>query len=226
MPPVPNAPEGVLTVIRWIMGAVYFALLALAVWWLVLFNRKSVKAQFVGAVAAETPSLGGPGVGVPVAEQRVRGPLAITVIAWILVVCSPFALVSLLLHMPVLLFGHVFRGPSASVLMLGTAAAQLIAGVGVLKLKEWAHSLMLGLQALWLASGVAAILNLNIEARMKELTQEMFSRYMPNMLIPAYTMNMRANMAIGLLFPTIVIFLLVYYREQFREASQRAGSRT
>ena len=94
-PPNPNVPAGFMSVIFTILIIMALLLGALATCWLIYFSRRTVKAQFVGEAAAALPR---------------RGPLSITIIAWMLVVSSFFVLPGSLSRYPALLLGLVVGG--------------------------------------------------------------------------------------------------------------------
>ena len=69
---VPNLSADSMQAVRWILLFFYGLPLIAGIWWLILFNRKTVKAQF----AATTTSAG------PSQTQKSRCPLPVAVFAW------------------------------------------------------------------------------------------------------------------------------------------------
>jgi len=58
--------------VRWILLIVYGVPLLIGTWWLVLFNRQTVKTQFAGPTFSDAVDL----------PQKPACPLAISVLAW------------------------------------------------------------------------------------------------------------------------------------------------
>src|SRR5260370_35682341 len=124
--------------------------LRIGMWWLILFNRKSVKTQFAGQ--GESADLGLP--------RKPACPLPISVLAWFYV-ASVLNLVFLPLlpfHIPLFVFGYGLPASAGRIALIITSLAFAVAGVGLLKLKPWSCSLTIGLQLFWLASGVVSAL--------------------------------------------------------------------
>jgi hypothetical protein len=149
-----------------LIGA-FTALFALAqigvgIWWLVFFNRASVKAQFLaqspsfpyleqGAApyAIEMPHSATPpppnsapptGLAPPLSRSiaapnlTVR-PLSITIIAWFMLVSCLFVPFNILLHAPVLVFATILTGLPAVIFVLIVAALNVYIGIALLRMK-------------------------------------------------------------------------------------------
>lgn len=106
----------------------YGVIFALAVFWLVFFNTRSVREQFRGVASAG-----------PHARQGRPRPISITVMGWYFLItgCSfPFYF---LLHFPVPIFGFLLKGPTGSLIILTLTFLKIVMGVGLLKLQPWAR---------------------------------------------------------------------------------------
>lgn len=95
IPPEQNVSPGLIKGVLAVVLIFELMLAALGVWWLVFFNRRNVKAQFLEKAEAATPR---------------RGPLSITIIAWLLVVGGLSLPFQLLFSYPTIMFGFVLRG--------------------------------------------------------------------------------------------------------------------
>src|SRR6266852_3734887 len=163
-PNAPNLPAESMQAFRWIILIIYGVPLLIGIWWLILFNRKTVKAQFAGQ--GESADQGLP--------RKPACPLPISVLAWFYV-ASVLNLVFLPLlpfHIPLFVFGYVLPGSAGRIALIITSLAFAVAGVGLLKLKPWSYSLTIGLQLFWLASGVVSALTPNYGAVMDSYMKE------------------------------------------------------
>jgi hypothetical protein len=131
--PNPDVPRSVFVVTMGIMLMVSLAFVGIGVWWLILFNRKDVKAQFTGGI--ESAPLQGPAI-----------PMRILVIAWLMVapVVGLPVFLAVRTPLPAFLFGVQLRGPLAVALLLIQFAVGVTAGVGLLRRRRGAHALAIG----------------------------------------------------------------------------------
>jgi hypothetical protein len=231
--PFPTLPDSPISVgmIRLTVMLFYGGPLTIAVWWLILFTRPRIVAQFKAASIATASMSGDPFIAVPVPVRPGDAPTtdACTVPASlpspslpipILVLACFFLLSSLSIFfifftsVPALVFGRAFTGMMGSVVYATWCALYVIAGVGMLKRIPWAYSVAIGVQILGIVSGVITLLSANFE--------DVIRRAMASMNMPSanvYTMqsmtHLRGFSLIGLLFPLAILGLLVYYRPQF-----------
>jgi hypothetical protein len=220
--PPPNAPElppGSMEAVRWILLIVYGLPLIIGIWWLILFNRKAVKAQFEGAATAMD-------IGRP---QKPRCPLPIAVLAWFYLtsILNLLFLPFLPIRFPVFVFGQVLSAKVGLAVLILTSLGFLVAGVGVLKLKPWSYSLMIGLQVFWLASTAVSLLTPGYGAAMDSFTKEMQAwLHLPETQFPPadFSHHYGWMMALGLVFAGAILGLLVYYRQRFLEAASAEAS--
>jgi len=241
--PIPTSPESPVsaTMIRIAMVLFYGGPLAIALWWLILFTRPAIVAQFKAAVAPAGGGSGDPFTAIPVplqADGSVQGsaaPAAYEVPAPLpgpsvpvpIIVLACFFLLSALsiffiffLHMPAMVFGHAFTGLTGSVVYATWCLLYAIAGVGMLKRVPWTYSVAIGVQIAGIVSGIITLLSPNFDDIMR---RAMSSMNMPSAEV--YTMqsmtHLRGFSVIGLLFPLAILGLLVYYRPQFLKSAQR-----
>lgn len=149
--------------------AVFYGLLgALAIFWLFFFNRTRVKEQFqIKPREFVEPALQpGPQTAFATPERTATSrPLSISIIAWFLLIGSAFGPLSMLysrtvfhgVQIPLCFLGIFLVGWTAFLTMLVWMAAQMIAAVGLLKLKNWARLTTIGLQFLGILNVVLMV---------------------------------------------------------------------
>lgn len=232
--PLPTPPDSPVTstMIRVIMAIFYGGPMAIAVWWLILFTRPGITAQFKMAAAGASgdpfnaipvsapldangapmayaaPALLPPATGVPV-------PIIVLACFFLLSALSIFFI--FFMHMPAMVFGHAFTGLTGSVVYSTWCLLYAIAGIGMLRRVAWAYSVAIGVQILGIVSGIMTLLSPNFDDVMR--------RAMSSMKMPAPDVyqiqsmtHLRGFSFIGLLFPIAILGMLVYYRPQFLRA--------
>ncbi len=223
-PPNPHSPAfpaESMTAVRLILLFVYGIPFVIGVWWLILFNRKSVKAQFSDATGPADPEL----------PRKPACPLPIAVLAWFYVglLLNLFFLPLLPSYVPLFVFGYVLPGSAGKTVLIVTSLAYVVAGIGLLKLKPWSYSLTIGLQLFWLASGVVSLLTPNYGAVMDSYMKEVqASLHLPETYSSPFDFAQHYGwmMVGGLVFGGAIFGLLVYYRQRFFEAASRAAAAT
>lgn len=213
----PGLPESFTVIFRIMLLVIYGLPLAVGIWWLILFNRKAIKEQFtrIATVDASLP-------------QKPRCPLPIAVLAWFFVTSAAnvFILPVLPFRAPALLFGKWVYPPAGTVIFILSCASITVAGVGLLKLKSWSYSLTIGLQLLWLTSGVVTMLtpgfSASFDAMVAKLNEAM---HLPqNLNGPLdYSQFARWGMIGGIVLGAAILVMLLYYRERFLEAASAAN---
>ena len=218
-PNTPDLPAGSMTALRLILLFVYGIPLLIGVWWLILFNRKSVKAQFAGSALPTDPTV----------PPKPACPLPIAVLAWFYIA----SILNLLFlpffpsPVPVFVFGRVFPGRVGLTILTLSFLAFFAAGVGLLKLKSWSYNLTLGLQLFWLVSTIVSLLSPNYKPVMDSFMKDMqASMHMPETPFSAASFSHNYSWIVVpiLLFGGAVLGLLVYYRTRFLEAASRTAS--
>jgi hypothetical protein len=132
-PPNSNLGPGFATEVRLGLVLLWAIPAAIAIWWLVLFTRSSVKGQFSPNSAALSGRDSLPPLGRP------TRPLSITVIGWLLIVGSAFIPFNLVLRAPAVLFTTLLGGWPATLFYVLIAALNLAVGIALLQLKSWAR---------------------------------------------------------------------------------------
>jgi hypothetical protein len=218
-PNAPDLPAASMQLFRGILLIIYGMPLLTGIWWLILFNRKSVKAQFAGQGVSDDPGL----------PRKPACPLPVAVLAWFYIasVLNLLFLPLLPFHVPLMVFGYVLPGSAGKILLIIASLVFGIAGIGLLKLKPWSYSLTIGLQFFWLASGIVSALTPNYGAVMDSYMKEVqASFHLPETDASAFNFGQHYGwiMVGGLVFAGAILGLLVYYRPRFLEASSRAAA--
>jgi hypothetical protein len=185
LPVTPNTAQNFNFIFRFTTASFCAVLLFIAVWWLVLFTRKSVVAQFSGPAAIATipavPTPAGYAVRAAVTPS-LRRPLTITLIAWLYVVSVPMMIPSLLLsqaqRIPVPFFSTMLEGRGVLIYFAVFAPLILAAGIALLKNKTWGFWLAAGIQLFGLLN-LAATTFLPGRAARWESFMEYFQRSFP-----------------------------------------------
>jgi hypothetical protein len=151
----PNLPPNFTAMMRVGMDTVFGLIAALGGFWLYFFNKKSVKEQFGGARPAGQEMAADLS-----AEKSNARPLSITIIGWYLLIASGLSPLFLLLSrtllhgqpMPLCFLGFFVFGRSAILILVVWMAAQFVAAVGLLKLRNWGRVVTIWLQVLGIAN--------------------------------------------------------------------------
>ncbi|HXJ04705.1 MAG TPA: hypothetical protein VNH65_06385 [Candidatus Acidoferrum sp.] len=209
----PALPENFTVMFRIMLLVIYGLPLAVGIWWLILFNRKAIKEQFTRSAPVD-PSL----------SQKPRCPAPIAVLAWFFITSAANVLILPLLpfRAPALLFGKWFDPPAGTVIFIAACASIAVAGVGLLKLKPWSYSLTIGLQLLWLTSGVVTMLTPGFSARFDAMVTNINEAlHLPQDLNGPldYSQFARWGMIGGVVLGVAILVMLLYYRERFLEAA-------
>jgi len=216
----PNITADSMQAVRFIILGIYGLPLVVGIWWLILFNRKTVKAQFAATASPLDPAV----------PQKPRCPVPVAILAWLNITAAPhiFILPFLPFSIPVFLFGHVFRGTIGNTFYVLICSLLLVTGIGLLKLKPWSYPLAIGFQLFGIASTIVTVVDPNYPSRIAALLAEMNNamHLPPNLYYnPDSLQSMHWFMYIGLLVPVAVLGILFYYRERFMEAASSAASK-
>lgn len=209
LPINPTGPQLDPGALKTVMLLVYGIPVLIGIWWLVLFNLRGTRAQF-----AATPSDTSPGISsVP------SCPLPVQIIAVFYLFSLLSVIVIPLLHMPIpaIIFGHALYGSAAKTLFVLTGLLLVIGAIGLLKLQKWSYPLVLGIQGIWLLSGVVTIFSPTYPSLLQEMLSQM---HFPEGTPFPYSMRqLQFFSSFGLLFSILPIAILVYYRRRFMEAA-------
>jgi hypothetical protein len=188
MPDSPNAPRA--STIRWVMVAVYIVPLVIGVWWLVLFNMRSIRAAFANIAGPTTPGAASP------------RPLSISIIAWWNIAGGALSLIPAATQMPAFIAGILLTGWSATLVYVFFAAVGLYLGWGLLKLDERARVLMIG----WFALSGAHMAYIGLAPGARARMQE-FERSLRIESPPPQPPTLDASTV----FPVIAVFAVAFF---------------
>jgi len=127
------------------LGLVYLFVFSLAVWWIVLFSRKSVVAQFSSGAEAS----------ISLTASKPVCPPPIALLAWLSIICSALAAFSWPLifgRIPAMLFTRVYPIQTSQWIWAANILLFLLCGVGLLKLYRWSYDATIVLHVFWTVS--------------------------------------------------------------------------
>jgi len=211
----PIDPSVSKSVLATVLVFIYGIPVVIALWWLILFTRPSVTAQFQAATASAPPLPRSASI-----LNNPQCPLAIRIVAWYLasfVLALPF-LPFLPFHVPAFYFGHLFRGPAASFVLFLNFAILSITGIGLLLLKRWSYPLTIVSQLLFCVNGLFAALSPSFELMIRSVMADM---NLPDLPYLSETMwrNMRYFNLLGLVVPVAIVVTLLLFRRSFYSAA-------
>lgn len=156
-----------------VMAGMSFLFMLVGVWWLVYFNLRSVCAVFAGHVDVapeERPA------DAPIERAKPEGDaigVLVSCLAVLYLLGAAGMVVGALLHLPLLLFSHIFDGNAASMMMLFMAAVSIWMGIGMLRRLKAAWAVALVFNAFGLLSELWMLLPMS---HTPELEQELLVR--------------------------------------------------
>jgi hypothetical protein len=202
-----------------VLAFTYGIPILVAIWWLVLFTRRSVVEQFHAAAAA--------GIGINPPTPLLNNPecpLAIRAVGWYLasfILFLPF-LPFLPSHLPALYFGHLFKGPSGILAHFLSFALFAIPGIGLLLLKRWSYVLTFGTQLLYCVNCLVIVLSPSFESNMSATSAELGVPIPPSTVLP----EIRYLVLLTLVLPLAILVILYVYRRPFYAAAELASKQT
>ena len=212
-------PPGMKTIILATLVFVYGVPVILAFWWLILFTRRSVVAQFQARAAMLAPSR-------TVRFSKPGCPLPVSIVAWFLLssILSLAILPFLPFPLPAIFFGHMFVGPVAMVLLLVQSLGIVAGSIGLLRLQRWSFPLTVGLQLFYLANGLITFIAPNYVDQARTIVKQM-QIPSPPAGTPDFLRYARYFGWTGLLVPLACIIALLYSREAFYSAASPSPQR-
>lgn len=219
----PIDPSVSKSVLASVLAFIYGIPVVIATWWLILFTRPSVAAQFQAtAISPASPPRS------PSFLNNPQCPLPVRIVAWYLasfVLALPF-LPFLPFHVPAYYFGHLFRGPSSTLILFLNFAILSVTGIGLLLLKRWSYPLTIATQLLFCANGLLAALSPSFDSMMRSVMADM---NIPD--LPYFTESMLRNLRyfnlLGLIIPVaIIVTLLLSHRSFYTAATPKLPAPT
>jgi hypothetical protein len=198
LPAQPSVTPGMMAAIRWGMAGFYGLLAAIGVWWLVLFNLRSIKEYFVQEATSAPPAR----------------PLSVSVIGWYLLISSLFLAVPMVIRLPAFVFGAVVTGWAGLAVYAVFAAAQVVVGAGLLRLREPARVGAIVYFCFGALNGVVTWALPGYEAKMQLMLREM-PKFSPAGAPPQMPQPMWVFTLLGIAFVAIPVWFLVRRRAAF-----------
>jgi hypothetical protein len=208
-PSNPNLPANFMAMMRIGMAIVFGLIAALGGFWLYFFNKKNVKAQFLSARPAGEAMVAGLS-----AQRSSARPLSITIIGWYLLITSGVTLLSLLFSrsffhgqsIPLCFLGFFVFGRSAVLILVVWMTAQLVAAVGLLKLRNWGRVVTIWLQVLGIANLVLTFGPPANRVRFQQIMETMIASMHPG-LPQTFSFSLPAWIGIVASAPIVLVVL-------------------
>jgi hypothetical protein len=219
-PADPRVSRGLLAAI---LALIYAIPTAISAWWLILFTRSSVVAQFHDFATLQAPRA----PSTMSVFNNPECPLAVRIIGWYLgsfILVIPF-IPFLPSSVPAMYFGKVFFGPAALGVYAFNFALISIPGIGLLLLKRWSYPLTIASQLLASVNAIFTTSSPSYEASVRAVFEKMnipnFPSNTEQMLHYSHYFNL-----IGLLIPIAIVVTLFIAGGKFYEAANRASQRS
>jgi len=235
--PIPNPPSingpnpqfNIVLMVR-VGGTLLYAMFAtLGGFWLYFFNTQKVKAQFrkqqpfTQAAQSEVPGLPSPTPGVRFGPDHHGSPLSITIIGWYLVIGSALGPLFIVfnsaffpgLRLPFFFLGFFLFGTNAYLLFIIWMAVQIVAAVGLLKLKTWGLYTTIALQCLALLNMVLIVVIPDNRLRFQQIMDSFRVSISGRMYYSAPTFPMWIGMLSALPLIAVILFFLISQKNAF-----------
>jgi hypothetical protein len=197
---------------------VYLFVFSLAIWWIYLFSKKGVAAQFSANARFAVPQ---------VPKEPVCPP-PIALLAWLMIVSSALSALSwplILGRIPAMLFTHIYSAQTSRCIWGANVVLFLICGVGLLKLRPWSYTGSIALHIFWLVSLLVTQLSPLYESYMRICLNalELPQNY-PGLNLLHFPQWLSA---LATALPTVILIAgLFYYRRSFlKAAAESSGHR-
>jgi hypothetical protein len=205
--PDPLVSKGLLASV---LGTTYGIPVAVSLWWLILFTRRSVVAQFQAAAALRIPA----NPATPSWFNNPKCPLAVRIVGWYLasfVFFLPF-LPFLLGRFPAFFLGHVFHGPAALLVLTLNFALLFVPGFGLLLLRRWSYPATIASQLLLCINGIFAAFSPSFDSMMRAIAADMRLPEFPSDAMFSYVRYLNV---FGLVVPLAIVVTLLVCRRSF-----------
>jgi hypothetical protein len=189
---------------------------AISIWWLILFTRPSVMAQFRSVPVLEPAS---PAIFV-FRLTSPNCPLAIRVIGWYLasfVLIVPF-LPFISGRFPAFYFGHIFRGPLVTLILFLNFAILFIPGFALLLLKRWSYPLTIASQLIVCANAISATFSSSYTEAIRALLGKMNLPQLSPTTDQILSYSRYFNL-FSLAIPVAIVITLLLLRREFSAAA-------
>jgi hypothetical protein len=190
---------------------IYLFVFSLAIWWIFLFSKKSVAAQFSPNAATAAP-------------KKPVCPPPIAFLAWLMIISSALIAISwplILGRIPAMLFTHIYYEPGSSWIWAVNLVLFLACGIGLLKLQQWSYAATIALHTFWLISLFVSQLSPLYE---QYLSTCLSALQMPDSYVVFHFHIPQWISALGTAIPTLLLLAgLFYYRRSFLKAAAESS---
>jgi hypothetical protein len=204
--PMPNfgaeMPPAFMTFVYGFIVVTYLFLGGLGVWWLRYLTRHPVRVAFLGEAGAALPR---------------RGPLSVTIIAWVMLVSGCLWPLVFVLTYPIMLFGVLLQGWEARLAIALLGIVTLIAGAGLLRWRAGAYPLAMGLLIVGGLNVLSYFVIPGAFTRFQEALTALFPQTSGmNAFVPsAY---LKFAVAMGFVYVGVPLYFLIVNRRAFLDA--------
>ena len=234
----PSLPFNFMSVTRIAMALFYGVFAVLGCSWLYFFNKRSVKVQFEERPSTLESAAGdlfsAAQIPAPAVSQGVR-PLSTTIIGWFLLITAALAPLGLLFNraffpgtqLPLYFLGFFFFGWGAYLAFSIWMAAQIVAAVGLLKLKNWGLFATIGLQGLAAVNAALLMLIPGHRARFQQVIETMIASMNERLPQPApFVYPVWIGFAMALPVTLVILWFLITRRQAFSSAAEELARRS
>jgi hypothetical protein len=209
LPEMPADSAATLPYTRILLAVFYGFQFLIGVWWLVLFNQRAVKEQFLGLAPTD---------GQLVATPLPRCPLPLAILAGFSIISAGFSLFLPFTNLPVnpTLFSYRFQGVIGVILFYVSAGLLLVGSIGMLRLKRWSYPLMLGQYFFWMASGTVTLVSPNYDRNLHDMLSQ--ANLPEGSMGQAVFAQTRVFGILSLIPGVLLIWLMLYFHTRFIQA--------
>jgi len=220
LPSTPGTPSVDWRMIKAIASLIFLAPTAIASWWLVLFNLRSVRTQFAGVGTFDVS--GSPIIAAQPTTLAARRPVSITIIAVLFLFGALSVMAAIPLKSPLIFFGHFIEGGAARFGYLLMLAIHLYLGIELLRLKPLARQVGIYFKVFAFLNTLMFLALPGWDARIALLLSKT-PQYYPSP-IPNMGQFLRFTMGLGLVLPLVILWFLITRKRAFAppESSQTA----
>ena len=241
--PFPVGPDNreldalVLTIVRAVFVILPLSQLALGVWWLVFFNRRTTRTQFQPLQAVTLGSPPPPPLQ-PVAHTLRRAtpsrPISISIIAVYILIACPYMPVLLAIRAPAVLFTALVTGWVAALYYVVLLGLLIYVGIGLLRLQRTARVLGMVYLAFAILNPAAFYFAPGGHARVKQLIDwemskfpwlQQFQANLPVQLdlTPLITTSIMIGIVLGMVLAIVALYFLFVNKAAFHKQTLASG---
>jgi hypothetical protein len=192
------------------MTFIYALVSGIGIWWLVYFNRKTVRESFNGTAAPLiTP----------------RRPVLISILAVLKIIGVPICALMAFLPIPMALFGVIVHGWGKTAILLAFAALAGVCGIGLWRLQEWGRRTAITFECVGLVNILSFMFRANVlQSYQGEVNRSMNVQQSAHLPEHFQSIIQLAGFGIGFVVLLAILAILHYYRGAFKQPSHPASA--